>query len=65
MFANLEDVGWLIATQWLQLSIAGVAIVHALAEVVRGWRDSGKPRVAMYAGRVTGSRSLPSLERAA
>ena len=60
---SMVDIEWLIATQWLQLSIAGIAIFHGLAECWSEWRAHRKPRVSMY-GRKS-IRTLATVSKAA
>ena len=48
MNLTFVDIEWLIATQWTQLSIAGIAIFHGLVECWREWQAHRRPRVAMY-----------------
>jgi len=53
---TISDVQWVIATEWLQLSIAGVAIFYGLVETFREWQARKQPRVSMY-----GRRSIRSV----
>jgi len=62
---NLTDVSWLIATQWLQLSIAGVAIFHGLSECYKEWQARRAPRVSMYGRKAVAPHGMPSLVKAA
>ena len=62
---DITGIEWLIATQWLQLSIAGIAIFHGLAECYREWQARRRPRVTMYGRRAARTRIVQPVSRAA
>ena len=62
---NLSDVAWLIATQWLQLSVVVVVIFYAFAESYKEWQARRAPTVSMYGRKAIARHEMPGLVRAA
>ena len=62
---NLTDVQWLIATQWLQLSIAGVAIFYGISESYKDWQSKRATKVSMYGHKAVTRHAMQSFVKAA
>jgi len=62
---NLSDVAWLIATEWLQLSVVVVVIFYALSETYKEWKARRATKVAMYGRKAIAAHAIAGLVKAA